>query len=494
MTFHGREGAREETVASGVSCQNGKSKSQTKKQGVIHEALRSLVRQSMEQRFHPWKTLAGGLLLLCIAVCTIKAEVATPPAAEQENGGHLRKSPFSPSPLPSPANPSDGSGGPVVFSWEPLDTHFGILFPAIELAEVARQNSTKTAKDTGPNALGAFPNSPYLAAVYSPANVRVRLEMSCEELMEPSAVEVIVETAGQYGVVPLVKWKTSALRAWRDKREVEVTWSLSVNGKALPPQKRRVMVEPVNILPLAYNLTSRKDQIILFHYAAAYANENHPGLEPILKEALETGIVDRFSGMPENDPKLVKEQVLAIWWALQKRGIVYSDISATDIPKDSVFFAQRVRFFEDVINSQQANCIDGTMVFAALLRRIGLYPVICVVPRHAFLGFYLDKEKKHLVYLETTALNNRSFYVAAKERAEKLPGRLPKGIFPETENQTCPTTPDVARVMFGMAMDSAEARAQKEEKAKADGEGFFYRIDLAAQRKFIAPISPPKEN
>jgi len=417
-----------------------------------------------------WVMRVAALLVVCGA------------CVGEEKAEHLR-----PSPWVTPA-----SKEPTEFSWQPLDVFFGVLFPSIELARTASMNPGRTAKDTGPNALGAFPNSPYSVEINSPPGVRVKVEVSCEEFMEPSSVEVQVEKGGQYAVVPLVKWKEEALRACRDRREAKVTWKVWMNGRELPGQTRTVTAQPVSILPITYTRPN-KSVLPLFHFVAAYANENHPALDQIVKEARETLVVDKFTGLADNDPQKVKDQVMAIWWALQKRGIVYSDISANvKLPEDSVFFGQRVRFFEDVINAQAANCIDGTLVFASLLRHIGLEPVICLIQGHAFLGYYLDKEKKTIAYLETTGLNNRELYVLAKKKAESMPGHLPKGIFPETEGQTCPGTIDVARAMFDIATDTAAEEAKKAQAADAAGTGFFFPVDLAKQRASILPIPSPK--
>ena len=53
-------------------------------------------------------------------------------------------------------------------------------------------------------------------------------------------------------------------------------------------------------------------------------------------------------------------------------------------------------------NTRQANCIDACVFFASILRKIGIRTVIFVEPCHAYLGYYSDKNRRHLVTLETT--------------------------------------------------------------------------------------------
>ena len=260
-----------------------------------------------------------------------------------------------------------------------------LLRPTVSLRELAHpmRGQSLTAKDIGENWLGDYPNSPYSAKVFSPAGKTVRLEIRCDELMEPSVKEVTIEKAGLWAVTVRVKWNFRALRQCTQVHPVNITWNLSVDGKALPSQTRTVLVQPVDVMPLRY--TSPSGLVIdCTHFLAAYANEDHPMFDAILKEALDTRVLSHFDGMLSQDPNQVISQVLAIWWALEKRGIVYSDISGPVTPGNAVFTSQRIRFFDDVIQSRQANCIDGTLVFASLLRRIGLQPLICLVPGHAF--------------------------------------------------------------------------------------------------------------
>ena len=447
-----------------------------------------------------------------VGAATPIAEAVTPKApqgatAGGENGGHVRPSPWGEDKAVATAGPSDaetpewikalrkpapesapGVTNPLEFSWEPLDIYFGRLFASIQLAAATR-NETRSARDISEEALGAFPNSPYAAEVVSPAGVKVRVELRSDELMEPSSIEVVIPKGGQFAIIPRVIWKFDALLHSTQTRPVNITWNVSINGGPAKSETRTITLEPVDIMPLRYRLRNG-GALMLYHYFAAFANEDHPKLDRILTEALDNHTVGSFSGLQSNDPERVKNQVLAVWWALQKRGIVYSDITTPVTPDDEVFTAMRVRLLDDVIEAHQANCIDGTLVFASALRRIGLEPVICVIPGHAFLGFYLDSEKKNHAYLETTFLNNRSVYLAAKKTLVERGGADAMNAFLEPDNQTCPTTPTLARVMFDLAMQRGQQNADKWDAAVVKGEGFFYRIDLGEVRKreHIQPI------
>lgn len=417
-----------------------------------------------------------------------------------QKAASLQAPPAAPGPAPSPAGPPPGPGAEppaaLQFAWEPGDVLYGQLFPSLELAQPVGEQlvSASIAQDPG---LGDKPNSPYYARIVSPAGKKVRLEITCDELMEPSSREVPIEKEGAWSLHVQVKWKFKALRESRQLHPVNITWTVFMDGRPLPSKTRTVMVQPADILPLYVKLPGRARLIECYRLAAAYANEDHPMLDSILAEALETQIISSFSGMQTSDPNEVKKQVLAIWWALQRRGIVYSSITTTVIPGTELVHAQRVRFFDDVIRLKQANCIDGTLVFASLLRRVGLKPLICFTPNHAFLGFYVDASKTQIVYLETTALNSRDFYVAAvQQQAQRTalaaghrhPNPFAKDADSGPDTLTCPATPELAAEMFYLATVAA-TRTAAEAKAQSDsGTGHFYQVDLAEQRKTILPI------
>jgi hypothetical protein len=66
--------------------------------------------------------------------------------------------------------------------------------------------------------------------------------------------------------------------------------------------------------------------------------------------------------------------------------------------------SQAVRFINQSITSQQANCVDGSVLFASLIYKIGIQPILVLKPGHMFVGYYLDPGHKEFEFLETTKL------------------------------------------------------------------------------------------
>jgi hypothetical protein len=139
-------------------------------------------------------------------------------------------------------------------------------------------------------------------------------------------------------------------------------------------------------------------------FFAAYVNEENPMIDHLLREALNTRIVNRFLGY-QGSPEAVDNQVYALWNVLQKRNFRYSSVSNTSL-SSNVVFSQRVRTFDDALESSQINCVDGSVLFASLLRAINIEPILVRTPGHMFVGYYTDANHKDMKFLETTIVES----------------------------------------------------------------------------------------
>ena len=99
------------------------------------------------------------------------------------------------------------------------------------------------------------------------------------------------------------------------------------------------------------------------------------------------------------------KQVYALWYVLQKRGFKYSSISNSSL-SSNVVFAQRVRTFDDALASAQINCVDGSVLFASLLKAININPILVRIPGHMFVGYYTDRMHKKIHFLETSMIGD----------------------------------------------------------------------------------------
>ena len=87
------------------------------------------------------------------------------------------------------------------------------------------------------------------------------------------------------------------------------------------------------------------------------------------------------------------------------RDVRYSSITATSVKAQTVA-SQHVRLIEESLNNSQANCVDGSVLLASALRKIGIEPFLVLVPGHCYVGFYVDEKKENMLAIETTMLGD----------------------------------------------------------------------------------------
>jgi hypothetical protein len=76
---------------------------------------------------------------------------------------------------------------------------------------------------------------------------------------------------------------------------------------------------------------------------------------------------------------------------------------------------QRISLPRDSIANRQANCVDGVVLFASLMERIGLNVVLVLAPGHAFVGWETGRGSSQFEYLETTMTATDEFAAACRK-------------------------------------------------------------------------------
>lgn len=234
---------------------------------------------------------------------------------------------------------------------------------------------------------------------------RVRIEVAETPFFSRSVSEFILNKPGtEYTIYPDVIWKYEVLREVAQAEPISVAVTVEMNGKELGQRVRTFSVRSINECLLGYVAGGTRfyDTSIFF---AAYVNEENPMIDQLLREALNTRIVNRFLGYQSKTAGTVDKQVYALWNVLQKRKFRYSSVSNTSL-SSNVVFSQRVRTFDDALESSQINCVDGSVLFASLLRAINIAPILVRTPGHMFVGYYTDSSHRDMNFLETTMIGD----------------------------------------------------------------------------------------
>ncbi|HEY8894086.1 MAG TPA: hypothetical protein VIM79_04710, partial [Niastella sp.] len=228
--------------------------------------------------------------------------------------------------------------------------------------------------------------------------------------------------------MPRIAWNYRALT------KHETSAPLNIYFRLIDPISGSKVEKLVNI-----NLRSINDCLTYFNGKSyqflftAFVNEDHPAIDKILKQMLDTKMIDAVLGY-QWGPAYVDLQVAALWRVLHEKGFQYSSITDNSGYNESKgLFSQTVRTFDNSLKTSQANCVDGTVVFASVLKRMGIRPVLITVPGHCFLGYYVDDTTTtNMRFLETTILSGNTFISNPKASVQKyndlLTKAIPKGV------------------------------------------------------------------
>lgn len=361
-------------------------------------------------------------------------------------------------------------------TWEPFVEPYNQVFPSLEIATA---NMTVEEEDIDPATVG---DQQGLIGVYldgARAGARFELVVRVPGLARDSRLDGTIPAADDgVALAPTLVWDYTALAAIRQSRPATIEFELSVDGKSLGTRVQRVRVRSVNDA-LYYIDEEDDDQDLDFNWLfAAYVNEDDPVVDGILKEALDADIVDSFSGYQEEDPNAVLKQVYAIWHVLQQRGIRYSNTTRTANEHENVL-SQHVRFVDESLAMTQANCVDGSVLLASVLRKIDIAPTLVLVPGHMFLGFALDEEGSEMAYLETTMIGD----------ASKAPGRRMKAAL-QRRSTSLGVDIDASLASFEEALTEGQRQVDEAGEAFADEDDPEHQmIDIQVAREYgVMPI------
>lgn len=238
-----------------------------------------------------------------------------------------------------------------------------------------------------------------------------RIEVRASKFLKPSSVVFVVsEDAELVTAGPTTIYDYDRLGSLTQTSPFDVSVVVQRDQENPVEMTQRWQAHQINDCPTSFSLLQidkhgEKSLITVDNprTIAGFVNENHPWIDTILAEALNTGYCRAFTGYADGEAML-GPQIAAIWQSLQNRRISYSNIATSTKSNRHAF--QHVRFFDETIKGSQANCLDGSVMLASILRKIGINVGVILVPGHAYVVVYDAENKKRLFAVETTMLRN----------------------------------------------------------------------------------------
>jgi tetratricopeptide (TPR) repeat protein len=261
-----------------------------------------------------------------------------------------------------------------------------------------------------------------------PRNVRIEVEIPgvtekkvTTKMLMPGKKEVAELTPPLRTDFPI-----GALRA---ERPSQLSIKVSVGSDAIYEKSYPITVLPRDTLPLSQRIDADLSAPTP-GFIAAWVTPNAKAVDAFLNDAKK-----RINGTFAGDQMATFPQVKAIWDELSAQGVSY--VMDPAVLAD-FGFAQRTRLPAEVLQSKNAQCLEGTILFATLLEAIGLEPIIVRVPGHAFVGWRPNARDGarpgDLAFVETTMVHDAKFEDATRVALnrvleEKKAGHFAKGIY-----------------------------------------------------------------
>ena len=353
--------------------------------------------------------------------------------------------------------------------WTAHVAPYGKVFPALELSQ-ARRPDVATADDVLGNGSGLIA----VRVRARHANERVILSITVPELGPSQRFGATLAAAGsEYELHPPLAWDLANLRALSAAKSTHMDFALERDGAATDTRATAISLRPLD--EALYFVRDGKDSADLAWIFAAYVNEHDAVVDEILDAARASGIVENFSAPDTNS---IYRQAWAVWHALAAHGIRYSGADPA-IERGPHVFSQRVRFLRETWRDASANCVDGSVLIASVLQRIGLRTFLVLVPGHAFVGFTAGENET--AYLETTLLGAHV----------EMPAKSPAFAADRADS----TERRASLASFAAALHAGAAR-HAQVAAKLDGRHRpdYAVIDVSAARGFgIQPIEAESE-
>lgn len=367
---------------------------------------------------------------------------------------------------------ANASGGA---DWEIRVSPFQRVFPALELSQAHRHGTPVP----GDHVLGSGTGLIAVRVRAHHAAERIVLSLRLPELGPAQDFAATLSEAGVvYELHPPLDWDPALLRRLLRPLTTSLQVRLRRDGGIATMHSVPVSLRPLD--EALYFVRDGSDSVDLSWIFAAYVDEHDAVVDRILRAARGNGLAQRFDGYADDDAQAVARQVWAVWQALSERGIRYSGTDPA-IERGPHVYTQRVRFLGETWNDRTANCIDGSVLLASVLQRIGLHTYLVLVPGHAFVGYDADAQGRRKRYLETTLLGTR---VAAPRRRPRFADDMPLSAEQRTSLAGFSAALAAGGAHYRRIADRLDGRHRPD----------YAVIDISAARRFgIVPIPSAAE-
>ncbi|MBP3798864.1 MAG: DUF3320 domain-containing protein [Ruminococcus sp.] len=225
--------------------------------------------------------------------------------------------------------------------------------------------------------------------------------------------------------------------------------------------------------------------------AAAFVTPNHPAVQNIISQAslfLQQWCGDpAFTGYQTRNPNIVKQQMGAIYAALQQENIAYT------VPPASFEDAQRIRLPDAVIEGKAGTCLDLAVLYCSCLEAVGLFPLLAVTSSHAVAGCWLEEETfPDCLQYDATALTKRMASgideISMIECTDFTAGKSVD--FDDAEKHAASKLADAADLAFAIDISRTRTSGIRPMPSRVSENGVYTAVDYGERKKSEITSAP----
>lgn len=240
--------------------------------------------------------------------------------------------------------------------------------------------------------------------------------------------------------------------------------------------------ETRNIELLAYDQWT--GALFMPEMAAAFVTPNHPKVSEIVSLAgkyLQKWTNDpSFTGYQSKNPNIIKQQMGAVYAALQEQNIAYT------MPPASYEEAQRIRMPDSVLEGKAGTCLDLAVLYCSCLEAVGLNPMLVIINGHAFAGCWLENETfPDCLQFDMTALTKRIAHgidaISVVECTDFTAGK--KCDFDTAEKHAADHLTDPDSFLFAIDISRTRSSSIRPMPSRISDNGSFKAVDYGERSK-----------
>ena len=311
--------------------------------------------------------------------------------------------------------------------------------------------------------------------------LRITFEPEFAKVFESAPVDIAPSESVEISPVNIIML-SDYLFSLTEKLVGSVTVESLIGDEVIASESRQIEL-------LAYDQWSGMN--FMPETAAAFVTPNHPKVQEILSAAslyLNKWCGDpAFTGYQTKNPNIVKQQMGAIYAALQEQNIAYT------MPPASYEQAQRIRMPDAVLESKQGTCLDLAVLYCSCLEAAGLNPLILMVQGHAFAGCWLENETfSDCLQYDMSAVTKRIVHgidaISIVECTDFVAGKNTD--FDSAEKHAASNLDDAEKFCFAIDISRTRSSGIRPVPSRVSDNGTFKAVDYGARKKSEITSAP----